>query len=125
MLNKNLVSSYPFTWVTHTLTIGYRHTGNTGEEYGYLANTMGSLIPDDQKLIAKQYRNTSGQICYFVSYTNNRVEGYIAFSPSKEQTFHFSYKDNQYDNKACWEAFKARNGQTVKIYLSTEPPEWY
>lgn len=124
MINKDLVSSpLPSTWATHTLTIGYRHTGNTGEEYGYLANTMGALVPDDQKLIAKYYLSPSS--CYFVSYTNNRVEGYIAFSPSKEQTFHFSYKDNQYDNKACWEAFKARNGQTVKIYLSTESPEWY
>lgn len=125
MINKDLIQAPTPTWATHTLNIAYRHTGNTGNEYGYLANTMGALIPDEQKLIAKEYRNTANQLCYFVSYTNDRLEGYIAFGSSKNLTYRFSYKDNQFDNKAVYEAFKARNGQTVKIYLAAEPPSWY
>ena len=122
--NKLCLSNSDTQWSTHTLTVGYRKTGNTGHEYGYLANTIGALVPpDDQKLIAKYYKSPSD--CYFVSYTNSRVDGYIAFSPTQSDTFHFSYKDNRYDNKAVYERMVSFNGKTIPIYVNTVPPTWY
>ena len=111
-------------WHTHIITVGYRHTGNTGEEYGYLSGAIGAITPDCQKLIAKQY-SSGFKTNYFVSYTNDRLDGYIAFGPNSTNTFRFSYKDNLYDNQTIWEKMKQLNGQTIPIYLSVDPPKWY
>lgn len=110
-------------WHTHIITVGYQHTGNTGEEYGYQSGAIGIITPDCQKLIAKRY-STGSALKYFVSYTNDRLDGYIAFSPDSTNTFRFSYKDNLYDNQTIWEKMKQLNGQTIPIYLSVDPPKW-
>ena len=128
MPSNNVTVNAVFTaWFTHTLTIGYRHTGKTGEEYGWLSGTMGALSPNNyNQLIAKQYIAVEGgPYKYFVSFTTSRYEGYIAFNNNRANTYHFSYKDDSYDNQAAWNAFRSRNGQTVLVYLSTTKPSWY
>lgn len=112
-------------WHTHIITVGYQHTGKTGEEYGYLSGAIGAITPDCQKLIAKQYIMNFINTYYFVSYTNDRLDGYIAFSPDSTNTFRFSYKDNLYDNQTIWEKMKQLNGQTIPIYLTVVPPKSY
>lgn len=144
MKKNNLIGSFEnANWATHYLTVGYRHGASShiqNSEYGFITEALdeyeaiGALYPQDtDKLIFKQHGYGGLEATYtFVSWGEERKDGYIAFD--NKNAFKFTYSSNpaiqyynggEFHNDLAYASILPYYGQTIPIYLSDTPPSWF